>query len=311
MPEDPDYFAVLFAVLSMQVLQKYPLRQGVILIAAFIPLTAIPLVKAYNVPEAIVFALTYTAANAIWGSYSLATRRAQAARIRNENLSTELQEANQQLRNYSKQLEQLAVARERNRVARDLHDSVTQTIFSMNLTTDAILMMLESEPDRVKGQLDQLQKLTMSAQAEMQLLISELEPISFHEGGLAGGLRQHLAERRLPQGLSITLEVNGSQPLKQTEEQALFRIAQEAINNIVKHSQASQASIRLQLVEPCWMEITDQGRGFDLNNRAPNSTGFGLLSMRGRAEEIGWSWRLISTPGAGTCIRVEKIPHKA
>jgi signal transduction histidine kinase len=125
------------------------------------------------------------------------------------------------------------------------------------------------------------------------------------EGGLAAALRRHLADRRLPESLMISLEVEGDQPLSSVEEQGLFRIAQEALNNIVKHALASKAHIRLHLVGPPWMDIEDQGQGFDLE-RARNSGRVGLVSMNERAAEIGWNLRIITTPGAGTRVRVEK-----
>lgn len=140
----------------------------------------------------------------------------------------------------------------------------------------------------------------------MQALISELRPEKVAEGGLAVALRRHLADRRLPESLAVSLEVEGDRPLGLAEEQGLFRIAQEALNNIVKHAQASEARIRLHLAEPFWMEIKDQGQGFDLQ-LAQTSGRVGLVSMRERAAEIGWHLQVITSPGAGTCIRVDKL----
>jgi signal transduction histidine kinase len=150
-----------------------------------------------------------------------------------------------------------------------------------------------------------LKQLAQGAISEMQVLISELRPAKFVEGGLAAALRQHIAERQLPDTLAITLEVDGEQNLTNIEEQNLFRIAQEAVNNIVKHSCAYQACIRLHLAEPFWMEITDQGLGFDLQHT--HSAGHvGLKSMEERAVEIGWNFQIQTSPTAGTCIRVYK-----
>jgi signal transduction histidine kinase len=122
---------------------------------------------------------------------------------------------------------------------------------------------------------------------------------------LAAALRRHLADRHLPESLAVSLQVEGDQPLSAAEEQGLFRIAQEALNNIVKHAQASEARIQLHLIEPPWMEIQDQGQGFDLE-QARNSGRVGLVSMGERAAEIGWNLRITTAPGAGARIRVEK-----
>jgi signal transduction histidine kinase len=305
LPLSPDYFAVLFFILSMQIMQRLTPRLGAVCVGLFTPLMTLPLANMHGVSEGIALTLIFTAGNALLAFYALATRRAQQARAQNQLLARELQETNRQLQAYATQLEQLAAARERHRLARELHDSVTQTIFSMTLTTQSALLLLERAPDRVGAQLERLNELAQSALAEMHVLISRLRPEKIAAGGLVAALRQHLADRHLPENLSVSLQVEGDQPLAPAEEQSLFRIAQEALNNIVKHAQASQARIRLHLTEPFWMEIEDQGQGFDLP-RARNSGRVGLVSMHERAAEIGWKLQVSTVPGAGTRIRVDK-----
>ena len=300
-----DFFAVLFAILSMQMMQRYSPRVGAVWIGLFAVLTGLTLVQVYGIAQAIAFALIHTGLNAILASFALAAQRAQAAHDRDQALAQELEQTNLQLQAYSKQLEQLAVTRERHRLARELHDSVTQTVFSMTLTTQSALLLLDRDPSRVGAQLDRLNQLAQSALSEMQVLISELRPKKVAEGGLAVALRRHPAERHLPENLAVSLEVEGEQPLEPSEEQGLFRIAQEALNNIVKHAQASEAHIRLHLAEPVWIEIHDQGQGFDLP-QGRDSGRVGLVSMRERAAEIGWTLQVITSPGAGTRVRVEK-----
>jgi signal transduction histidine kinase len=304
-PDPPDYFALLFAILSLQAMNKLDPKSGTIWIGAFTVLMLPPLAIHSGVPTAIAFGLIYSAADALFGANALASRRALEARTRNQTLLKELQENNQKLQVYSKQLEQLAVARERGRLGRELHDSVTQTIFSMTLTTQSAMLLLQSNPARVKSQLDRLEELAHSAMAEMQTLISELRPPETAEGGLAAALRQHLAERHLPESLAVALEAEGSASLSPAEEQSLFRIAQEALNNVVKHAQASQACLRLHLEEPAWIEIEDNGQGFDPQH-ARRAGRVGLSSMSERAAEIGWVLAVFSEPGKGTRIRVTK-----
>jgi signal transduction histidine kinase len=304
-----DYFAILFAILSMQVMQRLPLKSGVVWLGSSTLLMALPMVTRDGPFEGIALTLVYTAVNVFLDSYVLATQRAQAAQARTQVLAQEVQETNRQLQAYSTQLEQLAVARERHHLARELHDSVTQTIFSMTLATQSALLLLDRDPSQVGVQLDRLSDLAHSALSEMRVLISELRPEKVAEGGLAAALRRHLADRHLPDNLAVSLKIEGDRPLGSAEEQGLFRIAQEALNNVVKHAQASQAYIRLHLAEPFWMEIEDQGRGFDLQ-RAQDSSRVGgqvgLVSMGERAAEIGWDLQVITSPGAGTCIRAEK-----
>jgi len=304
-PEPSDFFALLFCILSAQVMQHFKTRTGVLCIALFTPLTFFPVWQNAGLAIAIAESLIYIAANALLASYALASLRERGAR--SENLATmqELDKANRDLQAYAKKLEQLTVARERNRLARELHDSVTQSIFSMTLTTQSALLLLDRDSSRVKDQLARLEELAQSAMAEMQTLISELSPQKITEGGLAPALRKHIAERRLPESLSVSVEIEGSRSLTPAEEQGLFRMIQESLNNIVKHAAATQASLRVHLDRPCWIEIRDNGQGFDLG-QAQQRGGVGLSSMRERAAEIGWTLQVITSPGSGTCIRLEK-----
>lgn len=303
-PGFSDFFAALLIILSMQVMLRLNARLGGVWIGLSALIMALLLAKTYR-SQAIALTLIYTAGNVLMGTYALATRRAQAARSQNQALALKLQEANHRLQAYSTQLEGLAVARERGRLARELHDSVTQTVFSMALTTHSAALLLDRDPGQVGAQLDRLSQLAQSALSEMQLLISKLNPVVV-EGGLVAALRRHLASCELPEGLSVTLQVEGGGLLGPAEEQGLFRILQEALNNVVKHARTAQAHICLHMVEPFWIEVEDQGSGFDLQP-ALASGGVGLSSMCERAVEIGWDLQVITSPGAGTRIRVEKI----
>jgi signal transduction histidine kinase len=308
-PEFPDYFAVLFAILSMQIMQHFNPRPGIVFIALFTPLMMIPLVRSLGTSIGIAFGVIYTALNALLAAYALATQRAYAARAHNLSLTQELQNSNRKLQSYSEELERLAVARERHHLARELHDSVTQTIFSMTLTTRASLLLLEKEPDQLKVQLDRLNHLASGALSEMQVLITELHPENTGRYGLVASLNRHIEGGFLPEDLSVTLEVEGNELLDPAEERGLFRIAQEALNNVVKHAQTSQAWIRLHLQKPFWMEIEDQGTGFDMYQAREGST-VGLASMSERAVNIGWELKITSSPGEGTMIRVQKKPNE-
>jgi signal transduction histidine kinase len=304
-----DFLAILFAILSMQVMVRFRPKVGRLCVGLFAPLIALSLSASYSVSEANALALIYTGLNIFVAFYTRATQRALAARAQNQKMAEELEANNRQLQAYSQQLEQLAAARERLHLARELHDSVTQTIFSMNLSTQSALVLLERDPSRVAGQLDHLNQLAQSALSEMRVLITELRPEPVAEGGLAAALRQHIASRPLPESMAVSIEVEGDQPLRPAEEQVLFRIVQEAINNMVKHSGASQATIRLHQTEPFWIEVEDKGQGFDLHTVQTGSQSgsqVGLASMRERAEEIGWNLTVITSPGMGTRIRVEK-----
>jgi signal transduction histidine kinase len=216
---------------------------------------------------------------------------------------------NAQLRN---QAQEAAVAAERNRLARDLHDAVTQTLFSASLIAEVLPRIWEQDPEEAWHRVQELRELTRGALAEMRTLLLELRPSTLIEARLSDLLRQ-LGESitgraRVPVGL----EVEGECILDAEVKVALYRIAQEALNNVAKHASASQATVALccppaspgaeklgTRVELC---IRDDGLGFDPASLPPDS--LGLSIMRERAEAIGASLAIESQPGAGTQIEV-------
>jgi signal transduction histidine kinase len=255
--------------------------------------------------QAIALSLLYTAGNVLLGFFALAMLRAQDARVTTENLAVQLKEANNKLELYSSQMKELGASRERNRLARDLHDSVTQTVFSMSLTAQSAKLLLDRDKGRLKEQLQRMEQLSQSALAEMKLLVDEMRPSAGVEGGLVSALRRYIASRRFPENFSISLEPEGDNFLNPTEEQGLFRIVLEALNNIIKHAQTSEAAIRLHLRVPFWIEVEDHGKGFDVQKALINSVG--LRSMYDRATEIGWELQVTSSPGEGTRVRAQKM----
>jgi len=310
LPGDEDFFAVLFAVLSMQALQRFG-RLGALWLVAFTPLMLFAFLGDYKLAQAVTLTLVYTAVNVILGLYAFAARRAEQARNRNRAVGQELELANAELAEYVEHVESLAVAEERHRVARELHDSVTQTIFSMTLAGQSAAILLPREPTKADEQLERLRQLAESALAEMRLLVSELKPDAIGGGSLVEAIRRDV-DRRQSDGLSVMFDVQeapfepDTKPLSAAEETALARIAREALNNVVKHAGTSEATILLRLGGRPTLEIRDQGRGFEPLG-APGGSGMGLKSMSERAAEIGWVFEMQSTPGQGTRVVVQRL----
>jgi signal transduction histidine kinase len=304
--EDYDYMSILFAILGMQAMQRSSSRSGIVWITAFFVLFAVPFITFEGLLEGVIRVVLFGSIIIFLSAYAWSSRRAQEAYSQNQSLMLKLQEANLQLQSHSDTLKQLGVAHERQHLARELHDSVTQTIFSMTLTTQSALLLLERDRSRVAVQLERLNQLAQNALTEMHTLISELRPEQQPGGGLAVELQQHLKSRQIPDGLACSLEIDGDNRLSPQEEQGLFRITQEALNNVIKHSQASKVWLHLHLEEPYWIEIADNGQGFDLN-QAQGSGRLGLAGMQERAIDIRWKLSIQSTPETGTRIRVEKI----
>jgi len=303
--EDYDYISLLFAILGMQAMLHLDRRNGVIWIIIFFILFGVPFIRFEGPLEGVIRIVLFGSVILFLSAYSLATRNAQEARAQNQSLMQQLHDANLQLQSHSDTLTQLGTAHERQRLRRELHDSVTQTIFSMTLTTQSALLLLDRDQSRLGTQLERLNQLAQSALAEMHTLISELRTERQAGEGLEDQLRKHIDSRHIPEGLNITLVTEGDESLSRQEEQNLFRITQEALNNIIKHAHASTASIHLHLAQPYWIDITDNGQGFSLD-QVQGSGRLGLGGMHERAEEISWELTIRSTPGEGTRIQVEK-----
>jgi signal transduction histidine kinase len=300
-----DFYAFLFMIPCMQVRQEFTQRGAILLLALSMLSTFLILIQTYDLSDALAIVIVFFGGGLFLITYIGSTRRARAIQEQQQRLVGELQQANNQLVLYSRQLQQLSAARERQRLARDLHDSVTQIIFSMTLTTQSALMLLDRDQKQVTALLDRLVHLTHNALSEMQVLISKLTPENAAGSGFVDSLKAHFTERRRLNDLSVRFQVKGSQPLSALEEQNLLRIVQEALNNVIKHSGIGQASVFLCLDSQPWLEIEDHGMGFDTGRLQPGDQ-MGLANMQARAREIGWAFRVESSPGAGTCITVWK-----
>jgi len=305
-----DFYALLFMALSMQAVLFFGRRVGFLCIAAFTLAMAGPLAAAEEGwPFGLVMALNYGGLCFLCGGYAHQVEQAQRARSHNQRLVGELQATYRQLQGHAAQVEDLAAEQERGRLARELHDSVTQTVFSMNLTVQSARLLLERAPGRAAGQLERLEELAASAMGEIQALISQLRPTSIAEEGLPVALRRLAAERLARDGLHVAVEVNGERSLSKAVAAGLYRIAQEALTNVAKHAGTHEASVRLNLGgDLAFLEIRDHGLGFDPQLALSQRGHLGLAGMAERARDIGWKLSVDSRPGQGTRVRVEENP---
>lgn len=199
------------------------------------------------------------------------------------------------------QAEETGAAAERSRLARELHDAVTQTLFSASLIADVVPRLWERNPEEGRRRLEELRRLTRGALAEMRTLLLELRPAALIDVPLADLLRQltdAISGRTL---LPIALVVEGQRPLPPDVNIALYRVAQEALNNIVKHATATHVQVTLRhAVEGAELRIVDDGVGFDPDKISAEH--FGLKIIRERAESIDAGLNVTSRPGRGTEI---------
>jgi PAS domain S-box-containing protein len=196
-----------------------------------------------------------------------------------------------------------ATADERNRLARDLHDAVSQTLFSASLISEVLPKLWEKNPAEGRKRLEEVRQLTRGALAEMRTLLLELRPDSLVEaeiGYLLTQLGESITGRsRVP----VQVSVKGTCSFPIEVKIALYRIAQEALNNVVKHAHASEAKVDLLCSgEGFTMKVIDNGKGFITRTVSPASLGIGI--MRERAREIGARLSIISSPGKGSIVTV-------
>lgn len=214
---------------------------------------------------------------------------------------------NSYLRN---QAEMLAVINERNRLARELHDSVTQSLYSLTLMAEASRRMADAgDYDLAKSYLGRLGQTAQQSLKEMRLLVYQLRPHVLELEGLVGALQQRLDAVESRAGVETHLYVDGPVELGSSIEEELYRISQEALNNSLKHSKASSVTISIHSAgEMIELSVADNGIGFDLGN--PKDTGgMGLINMRERAEHLGGQFRVQSSPGSGTIVKVSARMH--
>jgi signal transduction histidine kinase len=201
---------------------------------------------------------------------------------------------------------ELSVVEERNRLARELHDSVTQTMLSAAITADAALTLVDRDPARAREQVSTVAGLVRDALAELRGLVFELRPAALEQDGLAPAVRKHADVLERVYGVRISVEAECDRQLDPTVERGLYRIAQEALGNAVKHAGAAEVKVRLALREGALeLSVADDGCGFKPADARARSGRLGLTSMAERAEELGGSLVIDSTPGRGTTVALE------
>jgi ligand-binding sensor domain-containing protein/signal transduction histidine kinase len=206
---------------------------------------------------------------------------------------------------------QSAVLSERTRLARELHDSVSQLLYSVTLYAEAAAELLDTgETVIAAGHLRELRDTAQEALREMRLLIFELHRPELGKGGLAGALQARLDAVETRGGMHSELLVEGDEKLARVTQEELYNIAHEALNNALKHAHANNVSIRLQFGEAeTEMEICDDGVGFEAAVEQMGG-GFGISGMKERAQKIGGVLQVVSSPGKGTKVSV-RVPMEA
>ena len=215
-------------------------------------------------------------------------------------LGRDLNQMAQQLDGLITTKSELAAVEERNRLARDLHDTVKQQIFAANMNLSAARTVIHADPDAADNILQEVEGLTDQIQTELTDLIQALRPAALADQGLVAALSAFADGWSQRTGVPVDLVLQGERPLPLDVEQELYRVAQEALANVEKHAQAKQVIIKLSWqTHALTMDIQDDGIGFDSSDP---TTGFGLKSMNDRLAALSGLVTVDSHPGAGTRV---------
>lgn len=223
-------------------------------------------------------------------------------------LTRSLNRMAEQLQTHIHTRDELARVEERNRLARDLHDTVKQQTYAARMQLSAAKNLLASDPQAAGEHLEAALQLNRETQQELKLIIDELRPAALEGRGLAQALAEYAARWQGHTGIQVETNVAGDRPLPLEIEQALYRVLQESLSNIARHAEAERVIIRLEITpDRAALQIADNGRGFEPAAVTPNS--LGLAGMKQRIAEVGGELVVETALSAGTNVRAE-VPLK-
>jgi signal transduction histidine kinase len=295
-----DVFGLLFFMLGIQAVLTWPTRLAIVWMVVFYVINSGAALM-YRGQDGIVNVLFNAAVFVLTFVFAKSLRDTEIARDQNQQLLEELRSA-------QRQVQDLAVAEERNRLARELHDSVKQQVFATIMQLGAARVLLERDPNAARLHLSEAEQLAQQSGAELSLLIHELRPVAVGDKGLVAAIQSYAADWSRQSKISADVRARGVGALGPAAEHALVRVTQEALANVARHSHASAVTVELDLAgNAATLTIADNGCGFDAI-AAPR--GVGLDSMRERLEALGGRLRVESNPGAGTTIEARyEVAH--
>ena len=304
-----DYWAVLFCPLVVQVMHSFPRRTGFLIAGLFTAITSAFLLWGLGLEVGLPLVLVYAVIYFLLAAFIAIILEAVSARRESQSRQAELeQEVRQRVlveaALHMSEMEK-AVAAERNRLARELHDSITQSLYSLTLLAAAGQRMIQAEDlQQIAGNQARLGEIAQQALQEMRLLVYELRPLALENEGLIGALEQRLETVERRAGIQARVRVEGGVELAPDLEEELYGIAQEALNNALKHAKASQVVLSVRATEgSVVLEVVDDGQGFDMAD-IHEAGGLGLISMQERADKIEGQLTIHSAPGEGTRVGV-------
>jgi NarL family two-component system sensor histidine kinase LiaS len=202
--------------------------------------------------------------------------------------------------------DELARVEERNRLARDLHDTVKQQTYAARMQLTAARNLLTSDLTAASGHIDTALQLNRETQQELKLIIDELRPAALEGKGLSQALKDYAVRWQEHTGIQVKTIVSGERSLPLEVEQALYRVLQESLSNVARHAEADSVQLSLYMTPAeVTLVIADNGRGFDVSNISSSS--YGLTGMSARLSEVGGTLKVESTLSAGTNVTAEVL----
>jgi len=201
-----------------------------------------------------------------------------------------------------------AVIEERQRLARDLHDAVSQQLFALTMMSEAAVKQLDKNPEMAKTYIQEVAAAALKAQTEMRALLLHLRPVELSGEPLPVGIHKLIKELKERSPIQFHVSIDESLELSSSAEEHVFRIVQESLSNILRHANATEVTLKFtKRNNELFVHIADDGDGFDVDVDSQRKTSYGLKTMRERSEEIGGTFSLKSIKGEGTYIDI-RIP---
>jgi len=294
-------FPILFFILSAQAMVALPLRLGLLWIGGFTLVTGAILFSQTEWPQGLVAAVVYTGGYFFFGAFANTLNQAEEARRQSERLLGELREAHQQLQDYAERVEELAVAEERNRLAREMHDTVGHHLTVSAVQLEAAQRLIESDPERTAAMVGTAREEVRQALSELRRTVATLRAPLEADLPLPQALARLAAAFQEATDIAVHLTLpDAPLPLPAAHRLALYRTAQEALTNVQKHAAAGQVWLELRAdgghVTLC---VGDDGVSFPAQGQ---ESGFGLRGLRERASQLHGKLRLESRPGGGAQV---------
>ncbi len=203
----------------------------------------------------------------------------------------------------------MVLAEERDRMARELHDAMNQSLFGLTLTSRAAAAHLTSDPGRAADELEEVQGLARQAMAQLREVVTGMRTSDLRRDGLVAAIRSDVALLDRVHNAAVSFQFSGDLRVDDVVEHEIYRVVQEALTNALRHAEADEVLVRLTAgSDATVVEISDDGSGFDPTTEGIRSRRLGLTSMEERATAVGGTIEIDSSPGTGTTVRL-RVPH--